>query len=87
MSYSIPRVNVLDGIAIFKHLHVFEQCLVIVFLSHKINPKSFLSNFWGSHQNKAAFFSTYQLKEFPRSQKFVHKFVLLLLLYLCPKHS
>ena len=24
---------------------------MIVFLTHKINPKSFLSNFWGSLQN------------------------------------
>ena len=45
-----------DGISIFKHMHVFEQCLVIVFLTHKINPKVFCPNF-GVHFNlKSALF-------------------------------
>ena len=50
MSDSVSRVNVVNGITIFKHMHIFKQCWMIVFLSHKINPKVFCPNF-GVHFN------------------------------------
>ena len=53
-----------DGISIFKHMHVFEQCLVIVFLTHKINPKVFCPNF-GVHFKIPLFFFVWFIAYIP----------------------